>query len=137
MIWSAVRAAIRSPAFASLGVLLALLGLLPIRPALADGDTAAGRKAFSQCIACHRAEEGKNLIGPSLFGVYGRPAASVQDFSYSPAMKNSKITWDDASLDKYLENPMAVVRGGRMAFPGVKNATQRADVIAYLKTLKK
>jgi cytochrome c len=106
-------------------------------PALAEGDADAGKKVFSQCIACHRAEEGKNLIGPSLFGVYGRPAASVAGFSYSPAMKNSKITWDDASLDKYLEAPLQVVRGGRMAFPGVKDKNQRADVIAYLKTLHK
>lgn len=124
----------------SLGAgLFALLAVLSFAaaPALADGDAEAGRKVFSQCIACHRAEEGKNLIGPSLFGVHGRPAASVEGFSYSPALKNSKLTWDDASLDKYLENPTAVIRGGRMAFPGVKDPKARADVIAYLKTLHK
>ena len=124
------RAARSLPAISSL-LALALAG-----PAFA-GDAEAGKKVFSQCIACHRAEEGKNLIGPSLFGVYGRPAASLADFSYSPAMKNSKITWDEASLDKYLEAPLQFVKGGRMAFPGVKDKKQREDVIAYLKTLHK
>jgi cytochrome c len=122
----------------SLTRIFAVLSLTVLAaPAFAEGDAEAGKKVFSQCVACHRAEEGKNLIGPSLYGVYGRPAASVAEFNYSPAMKNAKITWDDASLDKYLEAPMQVVKGGRMAFPGIKNKKQRDDVIAYLKTLHK
>jgi cytochrome c len=120
------------------GAALAAAVLFMLAPAArADGDAALGKKAFAQCMACHRAEEGKNLIGPSLYGVYGRPAASVDGYSYSPAMKNAKITWDDASLDKYLEAPLQMVRGGKMAFPGLKDKKQRDDVIAYLKTLHK
>ena len=120
-------------------LVLAALAAVLLSPvaARADGDAASGKKVFAQCIACHRAEQGKNLIGPSLYGVYDRAAASVDGFSYSQAMKNSKITWDDASLDKFLESPMQVVRGSRMAFPGLKNPQQRTDVIAYLKTLHK
>jgi cytochrome c len=121
---------------AGLAAVAAWLFLVPV-VARADGDATLGKKVFAQCMACHRAEEGKNLIGPSLYGVYGRPAASVEGYAYSPAMKNAKVTWDDASLDKYLEAPLQMVRGGKMAFPGLKDKKQRDDVIAYLKTLHK
>jgi cytochrome c len=101
------------------------------------GDAAAGEKVFkANCAICHSPVAGKNLIGPSLFGVVGRHAGTVPDYAYTTANKNSGDTWDEATLDKYLTNPMKFVPGTKMTFAGLKNATQRADVIAYLATLQ-
>ena len=100
-------------------------------------DPEAGGKVFKiQCSACHGVVEGKKGIGPSLFGVVGRKAGTVADFHYSEANKGSGLTWDDATLDRYLVNPRAVVPGTTMPYAGLKNDTQRADLIAYLATLK-
>ena len=110
--------------------------LLTTMPALA-GDAANGSKIFkTQCGACHRAEAGKNLIGPSMFGIVGRPSGSVTGFKYSAANQGAKLTWDIATLDTYLTNPREKIPGTTMTFAGLKNETQRADVIAYLETLK-
>ena len=110
--------------------------LLTAMPAVA-ADAANGSKVFkTQCGACHRAEAGKNLIGPSLFGIVGRPSSSVAGFKYSAANQAAKLTWDTATLDTYLTNPRATVPGTTMTFAGLKNDTQRADLIAYLETLK-
>jgi nitrite reductase (NO-forming) len=95
-------------------------------------DVAEGRKVFRKCQACHSVEEGKNLIGPSLAGIVGRKAGSVSGFNYSPALKQSGITWDRASLDAYLADPQKKVPGNRMPFPGLKSQDDRQDVIAYL-----
>jgi cytochrome c len=104
-----------------------------VAPAMA-ADPAAGEKAYAVCKACHRVGEGaKNTIGPTLNGVVGRPAASVEGFAYSEAMKNSGITWDEATLNEYLKNPKAKVPGTKMAFAGVKDDTKVADIVAYLK----
>ncbi len=102
----------------------------------AAADVEAGKKAFSKCAACHAIEPGKNKVGPSLFGVVGRKAGTVEGFSYSPAMKDSGLTWDAATLNTYLEKPNALVKGTKMGFPGIKDADERANVIAYLATLK-
>lgn len=104
--------------------------------AQAAGDAAAGEKVFNQCKACHTIEAGKNRVGPSLHGVVGRPAGSVEGFQYSPAMKSSGLTWTPETLDKYLADPKAAVPGNKMAFAGLKNAEDRANVIAYLSTQK-
>jgi cytochrome c len=104
--------------------------------AFAAGDAAKGKKVFKKCSICHAVKEGKNKIGPSLFGVAGRKAAAAKGFRFSPAMKKSNLTWDDASLDKYLENPRKAVKGTRMVFAGLRSKKDRDDVIAYLKTLK-
>ena len=99
----------------------------------AAGDPAAGEKAFKgKCGACHNATEAKNKVGPSLMGVYDRKAGMAADFKYSDAMKNSGITWDEAALDEYLKDPKGKVPGNKMAYPGLKDDTKRADVIAYL-----
>lgn len=105
-------------------------------PAQAE-DAEAGSKVFKiQCSACHAAVAGKKSIGPSLFGVVERAAGTVPDFRYTDANKNSGLTWDAATLDRYLQAPRQVVPGTAMAYAGLKNDTQRADLIAYLTTLK-
>ena len=109
--------------------------VLGAKPTLA-ADVEAGKIAFKKCALCHTAEAGKNKIGPSLFGVVGRKSGSVDNFSYSEAMKNFDHTWDTETLDTYLADPRAVVPGTKMIFPGIKDKTERDDVIAYLETLK-
>jgi len=113
---------------------LAALGLAGT--ARADGDAAAGKTVFAKCSICHSPASGRNMVGPSLFGVFGRKAATVPSFSYSAAMKNSGKTWDAAALDIYLTDPKALVPGTKMIFPGLKSADDRANIIAYLATLK-
>ena len=109
-------------------------------PALAQtdappaGDAKAGEAVFKQCAACHKIGPGAtNSIGPELNGVVGRKAASVRGYSYSAAMKKSGLTWDEATLTKYLANPRQVVPGTKMIFVGLKKPKDIADVIAYLK----
>jgi cytochrome c len=99
-------------------------------------DVEAGKTAFKKCALCHTIEEGKNKIGPSLFGVFGRKSASLEDYSYSEAMKKFDHTWDEETLETYLADPRATVPGTKMIFPGIKDKTERDDVIAYLETLK-
>lgn len=100
------------------------------------GDAAAGEKVFNQCKACHTVQAGQNRVGPSLHGVVGRKAASVEGFNYSPAMKASGLTWNAESLDKYLADPKAAIPGNKMAFAGLKKPEDRANVIAYLSQQK-
>jgi cytochrome c len=98
-------------------------------------DAEAGEKVFRKCKACHTIEEGgKNRVGPNLHGVVGRAAGSVDGFKYSDVMKNSGLTWDEATLDEYLENPRKMLKGNKMAFPGLRKEEDRANVIAYLKS---
>ena len=85
---------------------------------------------------CHSNQAGQNKIGPSLFGVVGRKTGSELDYTYSPANKNANLTWDEATLDKYLESPRTVVPGTKMTYGGQKDAEKRANLIAYLATLK-
>jgi len=101
----------------------------------AAGDAANGEKIFAKCKACHTVEAGKNKIGPSLAGVVGRKAGTAEGFNYSDAMKNSGLTWDEATLDTYLTGPKKLVPGTKMAFPGLPNEQDRLDVIAYLKSV--
>ena len=91
--------------------------------------------AFAVCKACHSVEPGKNGIGPSLAGIWGDKAGVVPGFEFSDAMKNSGLTWNQPTLDRYLADPRGVVPGTKMAFGGVKDAAQRQAIINYLKTL--
>ena len=91
--------------------------------------------AFAQCKACHSTEPGKMMIGPSLAGIAGKQAGSVPGFTYSGAMKASGLTWDAATLDKYLADPKGVVPGTKMAFVGLKDEAKRKEVVDYLLTL--
>lgn len=101
---------------------------------LADftGNAAEGEKVFVQCKTCHVKEAGQNRVGPSLAGIVGRAAGSVEGFNYSPANKNSGITWTPEKLFQYLEKPARVVPGTKMVFAGLPDAQKRADLIAYL-----
>jgi cytochrome c len=118
-------------------VLLWLVGALAfITPAMGQ-DRAAGEKVFkTNCSICHSVQPGRNIIGPSLFGVVGRHCGQVPGFYYSDANRKSGLTWDVATLDRYLTSPSTVVPGTLMTFPGLKDAKQRADVIAYLGGLR-
>jgi cytochrome c2 len=102
-----------------------------------QGDAEAGKAIFNrQCTVCHSPQAGQNKVGPSLAGVVGRHSGEAPGYNYSPAMRQANKTWDAAALDAYLQDPRAVVQGTRMIYPGLKDAKQRADVIAYLATLK-
>jgi len=106
-------------------------------PALA-ADIAAGEKVFKKCKAYHVVDPAKKskATGPNLFGVYGSAAAARRaDFKYSKALKASGLTWDEVTLDKWLTKPKSLVKKTKMAFPGLKKEADRANVIAYLKTL--
>jgi cytochrome c len=98
-------------------------------------DAAHGQDLFKACAACHADKPGGNTLGPSLRGVVGRKAGSLEEFRYSPAMKRSAIVWDEASLRDYITDPQGKVKGNRMPFAGIKQASDADDVIAYLKTL--
>ena len=102
------------------------------------GDPVAGARTFGQCKACHSAEAtGKDAVGPNLFKAYGSKAATRRTkFAYSPALKASKLVWNDATLDQWLTDPAKKVPGTKMAFIGFPRKAMRDNVIAYLKTLK-
>jgi cytochrome c len=95
----------------------------------------AAPAAFLQCRSCHSTEPGRNGVGPSLFGVYGRKAGSLPGFNYSAALKQSGITWNDSTLDTWLAGPMKMVPGAHMVI-SVPDAAKRKAIIDYLKTLK-
>lgn len=107
--------------------------------ATAETATAAsGAKpaSFAQCAACHSVEPGKHGIGPSLAGIYGTKAGDIAGYSFSEPLKASGLTWDDATLDKWLAGPMKLVPGTKMTYAGLQDEAKRQELIAYLKTLK-
>lgn len=117
-------------------ITLATAGLLLAGTAHA-ADSAHGKSVFAaQCAACHSAAAGQNGIGPTLAGVYGKPAASTPGFKFSPALKSAHIVWTATALNKFLANPQGDVPGTKMPYMGMANAADRADVIAYLASLR-
>ncbi|HEY1709443.1 MAG TPA: cytochrome c family protein [Rhizomicrobium sp.] len=118
-------------------ILVAALTFALAAQAHAAGNAANGKDVFTRCAICHSSTKGApNQIGPNLFGVVGRKAGSKADYNYSGAMKSFGKVWTPQLLDVYLTHPQAVVAGTKMSFAGISNAGQRADVIAYLQTLK-
>lgn len=120
-------------------VISTLMAALLATAANAAGDPQKGQQVFKQCALCHTNEAGKNKIGPSLFGVIGRKAGTLQGYSYSSSMKEfgeGGHTWTPEQLDTYLVDPRKLVTGTKMIFPGLKKEDDRQNVIAYLETLK-
>jgi len=98
------------------------------------GDATRGAALFGQCAACHSIEPGVHLTGPSLARVWSRRAGTVEGFTrYSEPLRHASIVWDAPTLDRWLWDPQAVVPGNLMTDPGLKDARQRADLVAYLK----
>ena len=121
----------------ALSLTAALAWFLGLCASAGAQDTSAGKKVFqSQCSICHSAQSGRNITGPSLFGVVGRHSGTIPDFRYSSANQQSGLSWDVLTLDRYLTAPQIVVPGTLMTFPGLKDGTKRKDLIAYLATLQ-
>ncbi len=107
--------------------------VVDIKALLAMGDLAHGEKVFKKCSACHMiAPDGKNKIGPNLWGVIGRTAGSVSDYNYSKAMKEYAKEWTFAEMNSYLIKPQAYIKGTKMAFAGLRKEKDRASVILYM-----
>ena len=103
-------------------------------PAVASADDVdAGKKLYKKCAPCHAVGPGaKNKVGPPLNGVIGRPAASAEGYKYSKAMKDSGITWDQATFIEYITNPKKRLPGNKMIFRGLKDEVDREDLFAYI-----
>jgi cytochrome c len=122
------------------GLVAAALAVLS-SPAAAEGDAAKGKAVYAKCAICHQiGPDAQNLVGPELNGIVGRKAASVADYAtYSAGMKKlgaEGFTWTEENLDKWIADPKAMIADSPMAlaFPGIPDAAERADIIAYLKT---
>ena len=100
--------------------------------AVASGDAGRGEEIYGRCLACHALAFDR--VGPRHCGLFGRRAGSVKGFAYSPAMKSSKIVWNEKTLDRFLANPPKAVPGTTMTYAGIPDARERADLIAYLKS---
>jgi cytochrome c len=112
----------------SAALLLAGFGSAPAQ------DAANGEKVFAQCRACHQVgENAKNAVGPILNGLIGRHSGSVEGYNYSPANKNSGITWDEATFREYIKDPKAKIPGTKMIYAGLKDEKRIDDLTAYLK----
>jgi cytochrome c len=105
--------------------------------AQAAGDAKSGADVFKRCAVCHTAEKGGgDGLGPNLFGVMGRKAATRPGFAYSAPLKKAGFVWNEANLTKWVAGPQRLVPGDKMMFPGLSSKKQQADVVAYLATLK-
>jgi cytochrome c len=105
-----------------------LAGAVPCRAE--GGDPQHGAEVYRRCLACHSLEHDRG--GPRHCGLFGRRAGSLPGYAYSNAMKSSGIIWNASSLDRFLENPLKSIPGTKMAYAGVKDPQERADLIAYL-----
>lgn len=122
----------------SAGISAAFLALALSAPAVAAGDPANGQKLFKKCAACHSLDEGKKKVGPSLYKIFGATPGQVAKFRYSKGMVAygaTGVVWNEETLDAWLKKPKDLVKKTKMAFPGFKKEQDRADVIAYLKSL--
>ena len=112
------------------------MGLMLAAQAMA-ADAKNGASVFERCAICHsNTKDAPAKIGPNLFGVVGRKAGTMPDFSYSAAMKSAGFVWTADKLTAYVQHPQVVVPGNRMAFAGINSAKDSQDLVAYLATLK-
>ena len=122
--------------FRAVGITITIalaIALVPASAAHAQGDLKRGEKLFEDCRACHQVERGPSSgVGPTLHGVFGRGAATLDDFRYSPALKRSGIVWNAQTLDAYIADPQKAVPANRMPYGGMPEARDRADLIRYL-----
>jgi cytochrome c len=117
-------------------VLLAgALALCAGAPAGAAPDAQRGEQIYARCAACHALAFDR--VGPRHCGLFGRLAGSVPGFDYSPAMKKSKIRWDEKTLERFIAKPLEMVPGSTMTYDGVTDAKDRSDLIAYLERVNK
>jgi cytochrome c len=130
---------VSSPKFLTAAAMAFVAGI-GLSATTATAQSASGEDlelAFNgHCRECHAFDKGDNRIGPTLYGVVGRKAGTVQGFSYSDSLKNSGITWDEKTLDQWIKNPNAVIPGNNMGaiFSGLPDANERAKIIAFLKS---
>ena len=127
------RPAIRAIAFSALSLLATLTPAWAAQEESDDGQVAYN----NACRTCHSFKPDDNRLGPTLHGIVGRKAGSIEGFAFSPSMKASGITWDEATLDKFISDPNQVVSGNKMQpFGGIADAGERKKIVDYLKTLK-
>ena len=120
-----------------LKILFAAATIAVVTMSAQAGDARNGKVVFSRCAICHSVKKGgPNGLGPNLFGVAGRKAATVPGFNFSGALKNAGITWKADKLKQWVSAPARMVPGTKMAFAGISNAKQADDVVAYLASLK-
>ncbi len=118
--------------------LVCAIALVTAAAAGQDNEAAArGEKRFEECASCHSVAAGEHGVGPSLHGIIGRRAASIEDFRYSPAMRKSDITWTPETLNTFIADPQMLVPANRMAYAGLIDPAERADLIAYLQQATK
>jgi cytochrome c len=113
-----------------LRVVLAAALTLTAGAAASAGDAKRGEQLYARCAACHALAQDR--VGPRHCGLLGRRAGSVAGFEYSPAMKKSGMVWNEKALDRFLADPMKILPGTTMTYAGIKDARERADLIAYL-----
>ena len=119
----------------ALTVTMSIIPVIAMAQTAQTADAVAGKTIFKKCMACHNVENDKSKVGPSLMGLLGRQPGTVKGFKYSKAMVDFGVgkIWDEALLKTYLPNPKELVKGTKMAFPGLKKDQEVLDVIAYLK----
>ena len=115
---------------ATRAALFLALSAMPV----AAADIEHGKALYQTCAACHT--ERPDALGPSLKGIFGRKSGALEDFRYSNAMRRANLVWDDDNLRAYIQDPQAKVKGNRMPYGGVTDATDVDDIIAYLKVLQ-
>src|SRR5262249_61960290 len=102
--------------------------------AFSEGNAARGQRVFGACAACHSLQPDQSMTGPSLAGLWNRKAGSLASFSrYSSPLQSANIVWNDKTLDEWINDPQHLVPGNEMTFAGIKDARQRADLLAFLK----
>jgi cytochrome c len=117
-------------------VAIAMLALTAVshRAMTEPASAARGERAYRACVACHSLEPNRNMTGPSLAEVWNRKSGSLASFPrYSPALKWAGIIWNDDTLDEWIKDPQHFIPGNTMTFPGIKDASQRTDLLAFLK----